>query len=145
MANNIKAVDAYKKQLDELKNKELVVGLPMSKSDESVIEYGAMHEYGAPEKHIPRRSFLRVPTMSKEKEIVRFFDSRAKLLTDGMNANMLLGQTGVYVQGIVLRAFRENDWAPNSQQTISKKGSSAPLIDTGHLMQSISWEVRNAT
>jgi len=145
LANNIRAVEAYKKQLEELKKKELVVGLPMGKADGSVIQYASVHEYGSPEKNIPRRSFLRVPTMTKEREIIRFFDSRARQLTDGMTADDILGQTGAFMQGIVLQSFRNNDWAPLKESTIARKGSSAPLIDKGQLIQSITWTVRDAS
>ena len=144
MANNIKAVKAYQKQLEELKNKELVVGLPTGKADSSVILYGSVHEYGSPENNIPMRSFLRVPTMAKQKEIIRFFDSRAKHLTDGATADEILGQTGVFMQGVVVSSFRNNDWAPLKQSTIDRKGSSAPLIDKRQLSQSITWAVRSA-
>ena len=121
------------------------MGLPTGKADSSVILYGSVHEYGSSENNIPMRSFLRVPTMAKEKEIIRFFDSRAKLLTNGMTADDLLGQTGVFMQGVVVSSFRDNNWEPLKQSTIDRKGSSAPLIDKGQLRQSITWAVRNAS
>lgn len=145
MADNRNAVADYQKTLEELKKLEVVVGLPKGKSDGSVIQYGAVHEFGAPERNIPRRSFLRVPTINAENQIMKFVENQSKHLEDGVIATLFMGKIGAFVQGIVLKSFRNNDWKANSEKTIKRKGSSAPLIDKGQLIQSITWDVRNAS
>ncbi|OCA57864.1 hypothetical protein AA93_07090 [Xylella fastidiosa subsp. pauca 11399] len=46
--------------------------------------------------------------------------------------------------GDVKATIRHADLAPLTPQTIQRKGSSAPLIDTGQMLQSITYEVRDA-
>lgn len=143
--DNRKAVADYKKTLEDLKKLEVVVGLPKGKSDGTVIQYGAVHEFGAPERNIPRRSFLRVPTLNAENQIMRFAENQSKQLEKGVNATLFMGRIGAFIQGIVLKSFRENDWEALKESTVKRKGSSAPLIDKGQLLQSITWDVRNAS
>lgn len=143
--DNRKAVADYQKTLEDLKKIEVVIGLPKGKADGTVITYGAVHEFGAPEKNIPRRSFLRTPTLNAESQIVRFAESQSKQLEKGINATVFMGKIGAFIQGIVLKSFRDNDWKELSEATIKRKGSSAPLIDKGQLIQSITWDVRNAS
>lgn len=146
--DNRKAVADYQKTLEELKRLEVVVGLPKGKSDGTVIQYGAVHEFGSPKNNIPRRSFLRVPTINAENTIMKFVDQQNKLLLDGINSQLFMGKIGAFVQGIVLKAFRskgDGQWEELNEKTIARKGSSAPLIDKGQLIQSITWDVRNAS
>lgn len=145
LADNRQAVKAYKQTLEDLKKLEVVIGLPKGKSDGTVIQYGAVHEFGAPERNISRRSFIRVPTLNAENQIMKFAENQAKQLEKGVNATLYMSKIGAFVQGIVLKSFRENDWEANSEATIKRKGSSAPLIDKGQLIQSITWDVRNAS
>lgn len=143
--DNRKAVADYQKTLEDLKKLEVVVGLPKGKSEGTVIQYGAVHEFGAPEKNIPRRSFLRVPTLNAENTIIKFAENQSKQLEKGVNTTLFMSKIGAFIQGIVLKSFRENDWQANSEATIKRKGSSTPLIDKGQLIQSITWDVRNAS
>lgn len=143
--DNRQAVRDYQNTLEGLKKLEVVVGLPKGKSDSTVIQYGAVHEFGAPDKNIPRRSFLRVPTLNAENKIMHFAEQQFKQFEKGVDATLYMSKIGAFVQGIVLRAFRENDWKPLKESTIKRKGSSAPLIDKGQLIQSITWDVRNAS
>lgn len=159
--DNRKAVADYAKALDELKSLEVVVGLPKGEADETVIQYGAVHEFGAPEKNIPRRSFLRAPTLNRENEIKRFMEQQSKGLERGDDPKIMLGKIGNYVKGIVLKAFRSNgdgQWQKLKESTEATKHKKAPkkptkskdkgvaiLIDDGQLIGSITYEVRNAS
>lgn len=43
---------------------------------------------------------------------------------------------GVVMVGDAQKTIRDGPWTPNSPSTIARKGSDAPLIDTGQLIQS---------
>lgn len=145
--NNLKAVVDYAKTLNDLRKKEVVVGLPKGSADSTVIEYAAHHEYGAKEAGIPKRSFLREPFDDERGNIIKFMDSLVKIDT-ALDADTIYKQAGEMAKGIVIKTFRSNGngrWEPLKESTIAAKGSSAPLIDKGQLFQSIAYEVRNAT
>lgn len=111
-----------------------------------VAPYAAVHEYGA--KNVPQRSFLRSTMMAKESEWRKAIyyalqrrgaDHPAEALRD----------VGNLVRGDVVATIRRGDFAPLSPKTVKakeRKGRpepSAPLIDTGSLIRSIGFEVRN--
>lgn len=147
IGDNLKAVVDYAKLLNDLRKKEVVVGLPMGSADSTVIEYAAHHEFGAPEAGIPKRSFLRDPFDDDKGNVIKLMDSLVKIESN-LNADTIYKRAGEMANGIVIRAFRSNGngkWQPLKESTINRKGSSAPLIDKGQLFQSITYEVRNAT
>lgn len=147
VGDNLKAVVDYTKLLNDLRKKEVVVGLPMGSADSTVIEYAAYHEFGAPESGIPKRSFLRDPFDDDKGNVIKFMDSLVKIEST-LDADTIYKRAGEMAKGIVIRAFRSNGngkWQPLKEATISRKGSSVPLIDKGQLFQSITYEVRNAT
>ena len=49
---------------------------------------------------------------------------------------------GAKAAAIMKRTIRDFDDPPNAPATIKKKKSSNPLVDTGLLMQSVTWELR---
>lgn len=147
LKNNLNAVVEYAKLLNDLRKKEVVVGLPKGSADSTVIEYAAHHEFGAPEANIPKRSFLRDPFNDERGNVIKFMDQLVKIDT-AMDADTIYKRAGEMAKGIVVKTFRSNGngrWAPLKESTIKIKGSSAPLIDKGQLFQSITYEVRSAT
>lgn len=127
------------------------VGLPKEKvggkvygNGQSVMDIGARHEYGTDT--LPRRSFLRVPFANKQKELEAAIATQfRKVIEQGVPAKDALGMVGVKAQQVSQDAFRNRgygSWKPLAPETIAQKGSSAPLIDTGTLRNSITWVVR---
>ena len=43
----------------------------------------------------------------------------------------------MFVRGLVQETIKEGEFSPNAPSTIKKKGSDKPLIDTGHMRQSV--------
>lgn len=141
MAENIKAA----------KRGSVAVGLPSEKiggkvygNGMSVIQVGAIHEYGAGNN--PRRSFLRVPFDTKKDEITAAIAAQFRsVFEDGVDAKKALGLVGAEATNISKGAFRARGygtWPDIKQSTKTAKGSSQPLIDTGTLRNSITWIVR---
>ncbi len=148
----LKMTKEYERNLKSAKANDLVVGLTKSsagqkvyKSGESLINVGFMQEYGTDT--IPPRSFLRMPLAVKRKKIIAAMDQQFERLLQGGDFNDLLELTGVAALNVVDGAFTTKGygkWPDIKQSTKNAKGKSNPLIDTGLLRGSITWEVRRA-
>lgn len=108
----------------------------------TVAQVAAYHEFGSPGANIPERSFMRSTLEEKKSEFTNLI---GKLLTDVVagkrTAKDALGILGLTVSTAIKKKIASGEFVPNSPATIAKKGSSKPLIDTGQLLNSISYEV----
>ncbi len=99
---------------------------------------------GREEIHVPARSFLRMPLRDKKTRISAAMKSSAILLTV-KGLPMLFMRLGAAGLSIVTEAFATRGfgtWSPNHPLVIKmKKGGDSPLIDTGTLQRSISYQV----
>lgn len=120
------------------------VGLPKGSNDypdgTSVINVGLWNEFGT--KHIPERSFMR-SSVKENAPKYKKFNKRAllKIQEAGSTPKVELGKLGVVASGDMVEQINTIGSPPNALSTINKKGSSNPLVDTGHLKQSITHEV----
>ena len=107
-----------------------------------------LHENGVPSHNIPPRPVLK-PAISKTENSQRI----AKLMRDGMKAAMVDGdldaarqcyeRAGMLGRDACKNYIREgSNLAPNAPQTVARKGSSTPLIDTASMLNSITYAVR---
>lgn len=117
-----------------------------SKGGMTNADIGFIHEFGGPK--TPKRSFLRMPIFQKSEQILKSVKEAGALkkLAAG-NVVMVLADMGVGCEAAILEAFGSagfGSWKKNAPRTIKKKGSSAPLIDTGQLRRSISSAVVRA-
>lgn len=138
------------KRAEKLNQLQLVVGIPNdenSREDSDGItnaELGIIHEFGVPERGIPERSFLR-STVSEEsaKNLGRLGNVQiAEFLEGKTSAHDVFATIGVYLQGKIVEKITDGEFEPNNENTVKRKGSSKPLIDTGQLRASITYEVR---
>ncbi len=139
---------AYEKNLQQFKDSVVKAGILAKDGSNNhsegitVFQIGMIHEFGAPEKNIPRRSFIRVPIENNIKEITKLIENNHRLVSENsMSAEVALDRIGIKAQNTIKESFRKNDWKPNSRATVKRKGSSRPLIDTGQLIGSISYIV----
>jgi hypothetical protein len=65
------------------------------------------------------------------------------VIKNQQNVREGLGQVGLYIQKEIQNTITAGgtDWPPLAESTIKAKDSSAPLIDSGQLRQSISFEI----
>ena len=149
----LKLTEGYAKSLSALASSHVAVGLPKGQGSKNygdkgvtTLQVGAWHEFGTP--NLDRRSFLRVPFKVKKKELNAVMDSQVQnLLKPNADAGKLLGIIGVTALNISRGAFTTmgyGQWPDILQSTKTAKGKSQPLIDTGLLRGSITFEVRNA-
>jgi hypothetical protein len=104
-------------------------------------DIGAIHEFGYKEGNIPERSWLRAPVMlylpptleRRGKQLWRIVISKRGVVA----ALKLLGVTA---EKVIHEAFETGGfgkWPDLKKATIKRKGSSAVLIDTAQLRQSV--------
>jgi hypothetical protein len=107
-------------------------------------ELGLIHELGSVERGIPKRSFLRMPISEKSKEILAdAFKGAVELLAKG-DIKGILKRLGIACEKWIQYAFATRgfgSWVPDQQETVRRKGSNAPLIDTAQLRRSIASQV----
>lgn len=108
-------------------------------TDQPLAVIAAIHEFGLGD--MPQRSFLRSAYDENLPVIDKMIQRVANGAVFGLGTNAALNQLGNVVQGIVQRKIVDGPFVPNSPATIKRKKSSKPLIDTGHLRQSIRYVI----
>ena len=148
MKSEVKLLGSTKKTLkrldklvDTMKEKGSVkVGVPKGSNPypdgTSVIDVAITHEFGYEPLNIPQRSFIRSTLNRKRKEYRDLFKKLSKQLFNArINKQKALGLLGTQVQNDV----REKITKIKTPKLKKRKGN--PLIDTGHLRQSIVYKV----
>ena len=100
----------------------------------TVSQVASWNEFGT--NKIPARSFIRGTYTKRHKDII---DHVAKFLY--RDPENLLEHVGLYVVSLIQEEIRKGIEPGNSKYTIARKGSSKPLIDTGQLINSITYKV----
>ena len=108
--------------------------------DITVAGIGFAHEFGTA--IIPERSFIRSTTQGRKKDIISLQKKLLKKISNGsMEVKTGLGLVGEFMSAAIKEKIVAINSPPNSPSTIAKKESSNPLIDTGQLKNSITYEV----
>ena len=101
-----------------------------------VCEIAATNEFGTDK--IPSRPFMRQTADHKEGELKKFMEDRAVEAVHGrITAEEAFTKIGVKTKGAIQQQIRDGEFVPDSPQTIRRKGSDKPLIDTGRMRQSV--------
>ena len=111
---------------------------------EKIVDVGRRHEFGI---GVPRRSFLRMPFIVKQKTIDKAIATSWKKITDGKSTALKeFGILGIIGQNISKDAFASGGfgkWEKLKPATEKAKGSDEILLDTSKLVQSITnWVVK---
>lgn len=102
----------------------------------------AVNEFGAPEVGIPERPFLRRGIIHARADARRLNRvSLWEVLHERMTLRAAMEKLGVFMVGSVQKEITDGEFAPNAPSTAERKGSTHPLIDTGQLRQSITYQV----
>lgn len=121
------------------------VGWPQGKAEADgtpLAMIAAVHEFGDPERGIPERSSLRSSMQENAQKYVRLNKlNLVSILRGGLTADEALGQLGEMAKSDVQVKIRSGDFVPLKPATVARKGSSKPLIDSGQLVQGVSYEV----
>ena len=99
----------------------------------------AIQEFGAPRANIPPRPFFRNMIAKKSKEWPRAVADL--LVQNDYDVARTLDQAGFAIEGQLRQSIQQTDAPPLAQSTIDRKGHSKPLVDTGHMLNSVDHEV----
>ena len=115
---------------------QVKVGLPKGSNNypdgTSVIMVGTVHEFGSPSRNVPERSFLRSTLIEKKRDYKIIFKELGKqILLGKLTAIKALNLLGLKV------ATDVKDKITDISEPELKSREGNPLIDTGHLRQSI--------
>jgi len=150
----IKKVDRFGsvlQSIESLKRHDVLIGIPQAESSReggaiTNAELAYIHSKGSPKQGIPARPFLEPSIMANKDRIA---EQQAKIIKDALagNANVMhadMEKLGIRAQNFAKGWFVNplNEWAPNTPETIARKGSDKPLIDTGQLRNAITYVVR---
>lgn len=103
--------------------------------------YGTFNEDGTV--HIPPRPFLDVGGIRASEETKQMRIALMRKIREGqIDMEHAADMIGAKAAAIMKRTIRDFDDPPNAPSTIAQKKSDNPLIDTGLMMQSVTWDVR---
>ncbi len=132
--------DKLLKQLQSLFNKEIIVGLHGDVGGD-VLSRGIYNEFGT--KNIPERSFIRAGYDSEKKNIINDAEKLTrKVVAMEIKPNAAANLLGDATKGRIQEFAIDLRNPPNAQNTIDKKGSSNPLVDTGQMIGAIDYKVK---
>ncbi|MBE7186396.1 MAG: hypothetical protein INR68_18550 [Methylobacterium mesophilicum] len=101
----------------------------------------AVQEFGAPARKIPPRPFFR--SMLAEKSPAWPKAVGDLLVRNSYDVKKTLAQAGEAIAGQLRESIVATNSPPLSPKTIAAKGFDTPLIDTGHLLASVSYQVED--
>lgn len=112
------------------------------KDGTDLVAVAAYNEFGT--KNIPARPFLRIASDKNKAKWERLMAGVAnRVVVNQMGIDQARNLLGNQAVGDVQKVIGNRGLLkPNNPATVKKKGSDAPLIDTGNLRQSISFEVK---
>lgn len=104
-----------------------------------------VHENGSPLWNIPPRPILEPAMENGKEQMVALMKDVANDALEGKNISPGLEIVGMQGQNIARGWFTNpaNNWAANSEETVKKKGSDRPLIDSGELRKSITYVIKD--
>lgn len=129
------------------------VGFPESKAGsvqypdgERVTDIAAQNEFGSESMKIPARPFMKKSTKPisdflKESipKLVKKINRRASTKKETANT------VAPFTSAIIKKSITDLKSPPNAPLTITKKGSANPLIDTGLMRQTVSFEIKEGS
>lgn len=141
--------DALERKLAEMaeklgEGKVLRVGLLESATypdGQQVAMVAAANEFGNPANNQPPRPFFR-NMIADNKDNWPDDIGRIAQATN-FDGEQTLGLMGEHIKGQLQQSIRELMEPPLSPVTIEKKGFDKPLIDTGHMLNSVDYDIRD--
>jgi hypothetical protein len=132
-------LDKLRKTLQTMGAKAVKVGV-LGSDGSDIVQVATFNEYGT--QNIPERSFIRSTMTANQakyaKGLKRAFEA---VLDNRIGPEQALGLVGLEVQKDIQARITELRDPPNADATVAAKGSSNPLIDTGRLRQSVTFDV----
>lgn len=123
--------------------KDVLVGLPKDSPNypngETLPDVAYVNENGI---GVPARPFLAKAFQLRLDKYRKLLKEANRKIFEGKDSDTVLGLVGEEGLKDVVQQIDDTYDPPNSPTTIARKGSSHPLIDTGHMRQQITYRVR---
>jgi hypothetical protein len=114
--------------------------------DLTVLFLATVHEFGAPGANIPSRSFIRSTVDENQDELKELIGKLVnRMIEHGDTQEHVLEILGQWLTAKIKAKITSNIPPPLKESTIEAKGSSIALVDTGQLLNSITYEVKGAS
>ncbi len=110
-----------------------------AKNGMPVATIALIQEFGAPAAGIPPRPFFRNFIAKNSKGWPGGIANQLKL--NGYDVQRSLQITGFVLKGQLQLEIRDLKTPPNAPSTIRRKGFDDPLIETGHMLNSVDFEI----
>lgn len=144
--------DKLKARIKKAPDMECAVGFPVGKASvgaphyddgKSIIQVAIENNFGT--KRIPRRPFMDMATPKIQKKYKKRLASLQKRINSGkLDYKAVLQVCGLEAESEIRLTIDTGTFKPNSPETIKKKKSSKPLIDTGDMRKYVTHVVRKA-
>lgn len=157
VVDNDRGYKALMKRLDKLKKGGVRVGFPEGETDSEQVLIASVHEFGAPRANIPERSYLRSTVDENHGTYVKLYASLLGQVIDGdLSPKAAFSLMGEKAKADVQEKIKNLQTPPLAEATIEAKRRKSgkdtikmvgdidtgnPLIDTGQMRQSVSYEV----
>ena len=105
----------------------------------SVATVAAIQDFGAPRAGIPPRPFFRNMVAAKKDEWPAAIEQN--LVATGYDVDATLARVGEGIAGQLRQSIVDTNEPPLKPATVRRKGFDKPLVDTGHLLASVDYEV----
>lgn len=132
-------------QLKSLKSARVKVGFPKGwnayPNGTPVALVASVHEFGSPSRNIPSRPFFRSTLFINKNYKDLRFKTFAQIARGKVTPSVGLGRLGDVVKNDIVESIINIQSPALKEETIKKKGSTNPLVDTGHLKQSVTYKV----
>lgn len=99
----------------------------------------AANEFGRPDHNQPPRPFFRGMIAEKSKSWSKALGALAR--NNDYDIDRTLGQMGDGIKGQLQASIQKLDSPPLAPSTVKRKGFAKPLVDTGHMLNSVDYEV----
>lgn len=121
-------------------------GLHEEGGELTVAEIAAVNEFGTEDGRVPARSFIQRTFDEKREALTKEFAALlgGKVLFGAMTLANALGLVGAQLAAEIKKRVTAGDPIPppNAPSTVEKKGSDRPLIDTGRMVNAVTWLVQ---
>ena len=145
---------ALAKLMKDLSEKQVYVGIPEEKAPRKKGEISNaqlmfIHTNGSPLRNIPARPVIEsaIEATGNKEPIVNELAQAAQAALDLKpgEANQHLKLAGMLGQNAARAWFTDprNGWPPDAPETVKRKGSERPLIDTGQMRKAIIYVIKD--
>lgn len=133
----------FMEELKELASLEVRIGfqhgIAQEENGTDICDIAAWNELGT--EHAPSRPFMRDSVDKHLPAINHMMMSQKDALLSGATAKYILNTVGLFQKDLMQTEIEQGDFVANAPETIRRKGSDKPLIDTGQMKNSVNYQI----